>query len=133
MDDNDEDFDEVLVVGDRLARELCHGLPKATDLLREHEEDHDEILATLFLNDVGDWYTEAWLARDTDPGSFHEVQQLVARIAERYPEANDTEQTMIVTGFVEALPNAGEHGRGVITELPKVLQQERERMDSPRA
>ena len=126
-----QEFEEALAVGDRLARQLCHGLPKATDLLREHEDDHGEILATLFLNDVGDWYTEAWLARDTDPGSFHEVQQLVARIAERYPEANDTEQTMIVTGFVEALPNAGEHGRGVIAELPNVLRQERERMDSP--
>ena len=32
MDDNDEDFDEVLAVGDRLARELCQGLPKATDV-----------------------------------------------------------------------------------------------------
>jgi hypothetical protein len=128
-----QDFEDALAAGDRLARELCQGLPKATNLLREHEEDHDEILATLFLNDVGDWYTEAWLARDTDPASFHEVQQLVARIAERYTEANDTEQTMIVTGFVEALPNAGEHGRGVIAELPNVLRQERERMDSPRS
>lgn len=61
------------------------------------------------------------------------MQQLVARIGERFPAANDTEQTMIVTGFVEALPNAGEHGRGVIAQLPNVLQQERERMDSPRS
>lgn len=128
-----QDFEEALAVGDRLARELCRGLPKAIDRFRKHEEYHDEILGTLFLNDVGDWYTEAWLARDTDPASFGEVQQLVTRIAERYPEANDTEQTMIVTGFLEALPNAGEQGRGVIAELPNLLQQERERMDSPRS
>lgn len=128
-----QDFEEALAVGDRLARELCRGLPKAIDRFRKHEEHHDEILGTLFLNDVGDWYTEAWLARDTDPGSFAEVHQLVIRVAERYPEANDTERTMIVTGFLEALPNAGEPGRDVVTELPHLLQQERERMDSPRS
>lgn len=133
MDDNDEDFEETLAVGDRLARELCQGLPRATDLLREHENDHDEILATLFLNDVGDWYTEAWLARDTDPDNFAEVQQLVTRIVTRYAEATETEQTMIVTGLLEALPNPGDRGRGVVAELPTLLQQERDRMDSPRS
>lgn len=133
MDDNDEDFEETLAIGDRLARELCEGLTRATDLLREHEDDHDEILATLFLNQVGDWFTEAWLTRDTHPDNFGEVQQLVARMANRYPDANDTEQTMIVTGFVEALPNPTEKGRGVVAELPSPLQEERERMDSPRS
>lgn len=131
---DNEDCADELAVGDRLARELCHGLPDAMELLREHEEDQDdEILATLFLDAVADCYTEAWLAREADPDAFADVHQLIVRIDTRFAAGSEIEQAMIVTGFLEGLPNAGDWGRGVVVTLPPRLRQERARMDAPRS
>ncbi|MER5392559.1 hypothetical protein [Saccharopolyspora sp. NPDC002686] len=127
----DPSFEESVNAGSDLVRELAQGLPAVLDLLREHEDDFDEVLPTIFLSEVAQWYAEAWLARETDPDTFEEANRFVARMAARYPEVSPSERNMLAVGFLEALPNPAEPGRGCLDALPDILREEREAMDSP--
>ncbi|MBB5159539.1 hypothetical protein [Saccharopolyspora phatthalungensis] len=52
---------------------------------REHEDDNDEILPTIFLGQVADWYVEGWRRRQTEPNAFEEAERFAARLAACYP------------------------------------------------
>lgn len=132
MDQEDEHFEADLEVGVQLLRELCQGFPHVNSLLREHEDDYDQVLGTVLLNEIGNWYVDSWLARDTHPEKFEEAQQFVARMAARFPHITDDEQNMLATGFLEALPNPGEPHRDAVEQLPEPLRKERADMDNPR-
>jgi hypothetical protein len=127
---DDDTFEEGLEAGAHLVRELAQRLPAVADLLREHEEDFDEILPTIFLNRVADWYVEAWQERETAPHVFEQAQRFAARLAARYPEASPAEENIIAVGFLEALPNPGAPGRDCVEDLPAPLRDERKKMDS---
>ncbi|PKW16872.1 hypothetical protein [Saccharopolyspora spinosa] len=127
----DPSFEQSVGAGSDLVRELAQGLPTVLELLREHEDDFDEVLPTVFLSEIAQWYAETWLARETDPGTFDEASRFATRVAVRYPEVSPSERNMFAVGFLEALPNPGEAGRGCLEALPDILRVEREAMDSP--
>ncbi|MGI8311836.1 hypothetical protein [Saccharopolyspora hattusasensis] len=128
---DDASFEEELEAGADLVRRLAEGLPTVVDMLREHEDDNDEILPTIFLGQVADWYVEAWRSRPAEPNAFKEAERFTVRLAACYPKVSPAEQNMIVVGFLESLPNPGAPDRACIDSLPDVLRGEREKMDSP--
>ncbi|QUH05013.1 hypothetical protein HUO13_33315 [Saccharopolyspora erythraea] len=130
---DDASFEEELEAGARLVRQLAQGLPTVGDLLQEHEDDNDEILPTIFLSQVADWYVEAWRSRQTELNAFEEAERFTARLAASYPQVGAAEQNMIAVGFLEALPNPGAAERACVDSLPDVLREEREKMDTPRS
>lgn len=130
---DDASFEAELEAGARLIRQLAEGLPTVVDMLQEHENDNDEILPTIFLSQVADWYVEAWRSRQSDPNAFAEAERFTARLAASYPEVGPAEQNMIAVGFLEAFPNPGAPDRDCVDSLPGVLRDKREKMDNPRS
>jgi hypothetical protein len=127
---DDETYEALLESGARLIREFADGLPAVQEILRDHEEDNDEILPTVFLGRISDWYTATWRRREEAPAEFDEAAAFTHRVAARYPQLSTDEQDMIATGFLEGLPYPSNPGRGCIDALPSVLRDERLEMES---
>ncbi|MGH3979215.1 MAG: hypothetical protein ACRDRZ_09480 [Pseudonocardiaceae bacterium] len=99
-------------------------------LLREHREDNEEMLPTVFLGDLARWYVEAWTHRDEERRSYEEATRAIARLGSRFMNGDLPLQNTIAVGFVEVLPYPGEDGRGSVEDLPEPLRAERARMES---
>ena len=59
-------YEEHQAAGAELARDLARESPTVAALLRQHLEDNEEMLPTLFLGDMARWYVAAWKHRDEE-------------------------------------------------------------------
>ena len=85
-------------------------------------------IPTVVLGQVGQWYWEAAASADTSvAGDANRAAQVLADL---YEGGDDLMQTIIATGFLEALPYPHETGREVIDLLPIPLREERLRMEN---
>lgn len=107
-----------------VAAALRSASPTAARVVDEHRQYFDEILSTVLLADVGRWYRAALAS-----GSPDDAVLAVAALAELYARGDDGIETVIVTGFLEALPHDGEAERWVVERLPTVLREELRKME----
>lgn len=107
-------------------------LAATSDSVRRIIEDCHEALGfgipTIVLGDVGRWYVQA--ATSTDIGVARNAQRAAQALSDLWMTGEAFLQTVIATGFIEALPFAHEAGREVVDLLPQPLRAERVRMEN---
>ena len=107
-----------------VAAALRGASPLAARMVDEHEQYFDEVLSTILLAEVARWYRDALTSDSPD-----DAVGTVAALAELYVRGDDGVETVIVTGFLEALPHDGEADRWVVEQLPTVLREELRKME----
>lgn len=127
---DDDEFDETLTVGRSLAAQLADASSRVAELLREHIEDNDEVLPTIFLGDVAKWFVEACAARAGQQVDIDEARRVVSILERDFVGASETVTNMIAVGFVEMLPVPNAAGSECVNELPRPLQDEYIRMQN---
>lgn len=123
-DDDDAPADSC---GPVLAETLTNTSPLVGEIVRRHIEDNDEVLSTILLGEIGRWYTAAIRHEDGKQNDAEQVAQAIARL---FIDGDDEMETVIATGFLEALPQRGDPDRQVVDRLPRPLLDELLRMES---
>ncbi len=123
-------YEEHQAAGAELAIGLARESQTVAALLREHWEDNEEMLPTIFLGDLARWYVEAWKQRGEEPRAYKEAATVTDRLGSRFKNGDPPLQNTIAVGFVEVLPYPGEDGRGSVEDLPEPLRVERVRMEN---
>ena len=109
--------------GRRVAEAVAATSSAAAEMVRVHEAEHGEILPTLLLDKIGQWFVDT-LGQDADAVRAAEgVNELLER-------GDEDIQTIVVTGFLEALPQPDDEGREIVDQLPPPLREELRRMES---
>ncbi|MFC5136999.1 hypothetical protein ACFPK1_02040 [Actinomycetospora rhizophila] len=105
-------------------------LGATSDAVRRIVEDcHNDLgygIPTIVLGDVGRWYRQA--AASTEPDEVRDAQGAAQALSDLYETGEDFLQTVIATGFLEALPQPHEEGRQVVDLLPNALREQQRRM-----
>ncbi|HEY2220963.1 DUF7674 family protein [Actinomycetospora sp.] len=123
----DEDVPSIDKVSARaVADALSASSRRAEEMVREHVEDYDEVLSTVLLDLVGEWFRTAVHAGTPDA---KDALSAAAALADLYSRGDDGVETVIATGFLEAMPHPSEPGREVIDRLPALLREQLRRME----
>ncbi|GLZ45873.1 hypothetical protein Acsp06_20580 [Actinomycetospora sp. NBRC 106375] len=109
--------------GRRVAEAIAATSSVAGELVRDHEAEHGEILPTLLLDEIGQWFVDT-LGRDAN------ACRAVDAVSELYETGDDDIQTIVVTGFLEAMPHVGHTGREVVDQLSGALRAELRGMEN---
>jgi hypothetical protein len=113
--------------GPILADALSKSSASAAEMVREHVEFNDEVLSTVLLGGFGRWYWKSLQeGRSDGPDALRAAQVL----ADLFADGDDEMETVIATGFLEALPHPSEEGRDVVERLPPALREELRRMEN---
>lgn len=107
--------DPIAATSEALAREV-----------ERHQEICGELLPTLLLDQLAEWYVEA---RTSESGRAADADHLLDVLAEIWATGDDAARTAIATGFLEALPGPGQEGRETVEQLPTVLREQLRRME----
>jgi hypothetical protein len=95
-------------------------LAAASDAVRAVIEEYHEAfgygIPTVILGQVGRWYSETAGSPDLDVA--RDAQRAAQVLSDLYEGGDDSTQTIIATGFLEALPYAHEQRREVVDLLP---------------
>lgn len=122
------DDDEVDPAGAPVAEALRASSAGAARLVDDHVEHNEgEVLSTILLADVARWFVSA-ISEET--AEADDARASVGALDVLFEQGDDEVQTVVVTGFVEALPFAHEEGRQVVEELPPALREQLRRWDS---
>ncbi|GAA4783820.1 hypothetical protein GCM10023200_16670 [Actinomycetospora chlora] len=108
--------------GRRVADAVAATSSTAAQMVRQHEAEHGEVLPTILLDEVGGWFVASHGA-DTD------AIRAVDAVNELHQHGDDDIQTIVITGFLEAMPHVGHADRGVVELLPTPLRAELRRME----
>jgi hypothetical protein len=109
--------------GRKVAEAVAATSAAAAQMVREHEAENGEILPTLLLDDVGRWFT-------TSGAADEDALRAADAVTKLYEHGDDDIQTIVVTGFLEAMPHVGEADRDVVEHLSPPLRAELRRMES---
>jgi hypothetical protein len=109
--------------GRKVAEAVAATSAAAAQMVREHEAENGEILPTLLLDDVGRWFT-------TSGAADEDALRAADAVTKLYEHGDDDIQTIVVTGFLEAMPHVGEADRDVVERLSPPLRAELRRMES---
>jgi hypothetical protein len=127
-DPEDEPTEFELAQEARIDKQLA----ASSDAVRRVIEDcHDALgygIPTIVLGDVGRWYWRVAASANRD--DVRDAQGAAQALAELYETGDDFLQTVIATGFLEALPQPHEGDREVVELLPPTLREELRRMES---
>jgi hypothetical protein len=99
---------------------------RAEAMVREHVEDYDEVLSTVLLDLVGEWFRTAVHAQTADAG---DALLAADALAELYSRGAEGLENVIATGFLEAMPHPHEADREVVDRLPPILRGQLRRME----
>jgi hypothetical protein len=127
MTDNDDGppIDEASARA--VAAALSASSRRAAEMVREHAEDYEEVLSTILLDLVGMWFRTAVHTRTPDAA---DALSAAEALADLYSRGDDDLDTVIATGFLEAMPHPHEAEREVVEQLPPVLREELRRMEN---
>jgi hypothetical protein len=125
-----DDLPEVdQVEASHVARVIAETSPPAAAIVREHTEDNfGEVLPTVLLADIARWWKQAFGAGDAQ--ALVEADRAVDAIDELYETGDDSLQTIVATGFLEALPSPRAEGREIVERLPPPLREELRQMEN---
>lgn len=84
-------------------------------------------IPTVVLGQVGQWYWRA--AASETPDEVRDAQRVAQVLSDLYESGDESIQTVIATGFLEALPHPHEEGRHVVELLPRPLLEQQRRME----
>lgn len=119
MSDHDPPIDSA--VARQVADVLSATSTTARTIVDDHIEQFDEVLSTVLLDEVGEWYrTSVHHGAEDAADAIRAVNALARLLA----EGGDSMRTVIVTGLLEAMPRAGDEDRAVVEELPSLLRDE---------
>lgn len=127
-DEDDEPTEAELAEEARIDGPLAASSDAVRAVIEEYHEAFGYGIPTVILGQVGRWYWET--ARSTDPDTVREAQRAVQVLSDLYEDGDDSLQTIIATGFLEALPHPQEEGREVVELLPGPLREELRRMEN---
>lgn len=124
----EEDLPEVdQVEATKVARAVAASSPTAAAIVREHVNDNDEVLPTVLLADVARWFRRQ--AHDSSDDVRRDLDRGLQAIAHLYDVGDESMQTIVATGFLEAMPHPDEAGREVVDLLPPSLREELRAME----
>lgn len=125
---NDEDGPQIDEASARAVSEALRASSRRADeMVREHAEDYEEVLSTILLDVVGVWFRTAVHAGTPDAA---DALRAAGALADLFSRGGDDLETVITTGFLEAMPHPREADRGVVEQLPIVLREELRRMEN---
>ena len=112
-----------------VAQVIAATSPRAAALVTEHvEENFGEILPVILASDIARWWMEAVATNEAE--SLTEAEAAVRGLTTLHETANESLQTIVATGFLEALPSPHAEGREIVERLPASLREELQRMDN---
>lgn len=124
LDDND-DVPIDAENGRRVAAAVAGTSPAAAESVREHEETHGEVLPTLLLDAMA-----RWLVTSHGSDSDGDAWRVADAVEDLYRTGDDDLETIVVTGFLEAIPRPDDEGREVVERLPPALRDALRRMET---
>lgn len=130
MDDYDEDepTEVELAESARIEEAISRTSPAARRFVEDFVEDYGEALPTLLLGLLGRWYTEQLRLPEGD--ATHDALLAVDAISDLYAFGDERMQTIVATGFLEALPFRRSRDRHVVRHLPWPLRRELHAMET---
>jgi hypothetical protein len=108
--------------GRRVAEVVAATSSTAAKLVKDHVAEHEEVLPTLLLDVVGQWFV------DTE-GRDDDASRAVEAVGQLLEHGDHDIRTIVVTGLLEALPHPGESGHEVIERLPTSLREELRKLE----
>lgn len=126
MTDFDDEFPVDVDSARRVARALRVSSSAAGRLVDEHEAEHGEVLPTLLLDLIATWFRTAVSAPTDDA---HAALAATTTLADLWLAGGEGMETVIATGFLEALPHEDEADRWVVDRLPPLLREELRKME----
>lgn len=126
----DQDLPEVdQVEASRVARAIAGTSPHAAEIVAEHSDDNfGEILPVILVAEIARWWKAAFAAGDSE--SQADAERAVQAIDDLYRTGEDSLQTIVATGFLEALPSPSVTAREIVERLPAPLREELRRMEA---
>ncbi|HEY2220964.1 DUF7674 family protein [Actinomycetospora sp.] len=115
----DTDDEPPDLAGPILADALGKSSARAAEMVREHVEFNDEVLSTVLLGGFGRWY---WSSLQEGRSDAPDALRAAQVLGELFADGDDEMETVIATGFLEALPHPSEDGREVVEQLPSSLR-----------
>lgn len=125
-DVEDEPTEAELAEEARIDRALVATSDAVKEVIDEYHDAFGFGIPTVILGQVGRWYWETALSADGRDDALRAAQVL----ADLYEDGDESMQTIIATGFLEALPYPHEERREVVDLLPPTLREERIRMEN---
>ena len=115
------------LAGPILADALSRSSARAAEMVREHIDFNDEVLSTVLLGTFGRWYQTSL---QDDRSDAPDASRAAHVLADLFAGGDDEMETVIATGFLEAMPHPHEAEREVVEQLPPVLREELRRMEN---
>ncbi|WP_018335583.1 hypothetical protein [Actinomycetospora chiangmaiensis] len=125
MSDDDPPIDSA--VARQVADALSATSTTARTIVDDHIEQFDEVLSTVLLDEVGEWYRTS--VHHGAEGAA-DAARAVGALADLFTAGGDSMRTVIATGFLEALPRREDPEREVVDQLPEPLRDELRRMEN---
>ena len=107
-DGDDEPTEFELAQESRIDRALAASSDAVRDVIDDCHEAFGHGITTVVLGQVGQWYWKA--AASTDPSEARDAQRAAQVLADLYETGDEFVQTVIATGFLEALPLPSREG-----------------------
>lgn len=127
-DAEDEPTDFELAQEARIDEALGATSDAVRHLIEECHEAFGHGIPTVVLGDVGRWYRQA--AASSEPAEVRDAERAAQALSDLYETGEDFLQTVIATGFLEALPSPRAEGRQIVERLPTPLREELRRMEN---
>jgi hypothetical protein len=124
VSDDDPPIDSA--VARQVADTLSATSTTARTIVDEHIQQFDEVLSTVLLDEVGEWYRTS--VHDGAEGAA-DAARAVSALADLFAAGGDSMRTAIATGLLEAMPGPNEEDRAVVEELPPPLRNELRAME----